>query len=331
MTSPNIVIIGQGYVGLNISVAAAGVGMSVVGYDIDASVIASLKKGISHVEGIDGSKIRLLQESGGLSFTSESNVLEECDVIVIAVPTGLTDNHLPDLSNLHAVVRTIIENAKTSKLIINESTSYPGTLRHEIAAAISAQSGIEHLYASSPERVDPANGTWNLENTPRLLSGLNELAKSKALSFYSEFCSEVVVVDTPEIAEAAKLLENSFRLVNISFINEFSMVLNEMKIDSSAVIAAASTKPYGFMRFNPSAGAGGHCIPVDPVYFQTAAKGFSAPAKLIEESLRINRNMPRYVVENIASHYGGDLAGKRVVIVGVAYKPNVADTRETPA
>ena len=331
MKSQNIVIIGQGYVGLNISVAAASAGMNVVGFDINTGLISSLKNGISHVEGIESTKIKLLQESGRLSFSIESDVLEICDTIIIAVPTGLTENKAPDLSNLQSAVDTIIKSTRTAKLIINESTSYPGTLRNEIAAPISNQSNIKHLFASSPERVDPANRNWNLENTPRLLSGINELATSRALSFYEAFCSKIVVVDTPEVAEAAKLLENSFRLVNISFINEFSMILSEMDIESSAVIEAASTKPYGFMKFTASAGAGGHCIPVDPVYFQTAAKRLFSPTGLIDESLRINRNMPKYIVDKITRDHGGDLRDKNVIIVGVAYKPNVADTRETPA
>ena len=324
-----VVIIGQGYVGLNLSVATSKAGFRTIGFDVNPIVVESLNSGISHIEGIPHELLQNLIEDSDLRFSSRPNDLSDADIVVIAVPTGLMKNGQPDLSNLRSAVNLIALHLKRPALIINESTSFPGTLHEEVVKPIRDFMKSEHLFASSPERVDPANPNWNLENTPRLVAGENMEALTKAVEFYSTFCKSVISVNRPEEAEAAKLLENSFRLVNISFINEFSRILVEMGIDPAAVIEAAATKPYGFMKFLPGAGAGGHCIPVDPVYFQMKAKEYSNPSLLIQKSIEINDSMARYIIEAVKRDHNNSLKGLNVMIVGVAYKSNVSDVRES--
>jgi UDP-N-acetyl-D-glucosamine dehydrogenase len=251
-----------------------------------------------------------------------------CDVIVIAVPTPLTESREPDLSFVHAAVELIQNNVKSPTLVINESTSYPGTLRKEIAARIT---GIQHLYASSPERVDPGNTRWGTKNTPRLIGGLTAEAVSKAKEFYSSFCDTVIEVSSPEVAEAAKIFENTFRQVNIALVNEFAQIADALGISGREVLDAAATKPYGFMEFNPGPGVGGHCIPVDPTYLAYVANEVGVPATFIKRANEVNLAMPAYVVKRVIAGAGGSVKGKSVVVVGVSYKANVGDTRETPA
>jgi UDP-N-acetyl-D-glucosamine dehydrogenase len=226
--------------------------------------------------------------------------------------------------------KTIIENVKKPVLVINESTSYPGTLRNEIAAVIEGASGLGHLYAASPERVDPGNEKWLQKNTPRLLAGLTPEATALARNFYSSFCDQIVEVSSPEVAEAAKLFENTFRQVNIALVNEFAQISNALDIPTQEVLDAAATKPFGFMSFKPGPGVGGHCIPVDPSYLAHVAEGAGVPATFIRYANEVNLAMPAYVVSRVAGDVGS-LKGKKVVVVGVAYKANVKDTREAPA
>ena len=326
-----VLIVGQGYVGLNLSVAAAKAGHDVIGFDTNVNLISTLSKGISHIEGISGNTLSALLKSSSLKFSNAPQSINDAEIVVIAVPTGLSENGMPDLSNLRNAVKLIANNLQNAALIINESTSYPGTLKDEISTPIRNSSQIHHLFASSPERVDPANSHWNLQNTPRLVAGENPDSLRAAVNFYSSFCDSIIQVKRPEEAEAAKLLENSFRLLNISFINEFSTILIEMGIDPEEVIEAASTKPYGFMKFTPSAGAGGHCIPIDPVYFQLKANEFSKPSALIEKALEINSGMTQQIIETIKRDHDGSLFGLSVNIIGLAYKPNVSDVRESPS
>jgi UDP-N-acetyl-D-glucosamine dehydrogenase len=204
-------------------------------------------------------------------------------------------------------------------------------LRTEIAERITKSSGVVHLYASSPERVDPGNTNWDVKNTPRLLSGLTPEAIALAKSFYAPFCDTIIETSTPEVAEAAKLFENTFRQVNIALVNEFAQIAHALQIDPREVISAASTKPYGFMEFTPGAGVGGHCIPVDPIYLSNVAAKAGVPATFIERATQVNQAMPAYVVSRVVTAAGGSIKGKKVVVVGVAYKPDVTDTRETPA
>jgi UDP-N-acetyl-D-glucosamine dehydrogenase len=229
--------------------------------------------------------------------------------------------------------KTVGENLKNPALIINESTSFPGTIRNYIKPAIEKYSGekFEHLYAISPERVDPGRADFNQKNTPRLYGGLTAEASTKTRDFYSKFCDQLVEVSSPEVAEAAKLFENTFRQVNIALVNEFAQITNALGISVYETLDAASTKPYGFMKFAPSAGVGGHCIPVDPTYLAVAAEEMGVPATFIRRANEVNLDMSKYVVDRVQADNGGSLQGKNVLIVGVAYKPNVADVRETAA
>ena len=323
-----VAIIGQGYVGLTIAVGAAGAGHSVVGFDVNQGLVAALNAGASHIEGITDKALASLVSSGTYKASNDASPLDGCDVIVIAVPTPLNEKRNPDLSYVHAAADLIAQNVKSPALIVNESTSYPGTLRKEIAARIS---GVEHLYASSPERVDPGSAKWGTKNTPRLIGGLTPAAVAKAREFYASFCDTIIEVSSPEVAEAAKIFENTFRQVNIALVNEFAQISDALGISSREVIEAAGTKPYGFMAFNPGPGVGGHCIPVDPSYLAHVANQVGVPATFIKRANEVNLAMPAYVVKRVIEGFGGSIAGKTVVVVGVSYKANVADTRETPA
>ena len=326
-----IAVVGQGYVGLTIAVESAKVGHHVVGFDVSQSLVQQLSSGISHIEGISTADLSELISNHRYRATTDGEGLAGAEVIVIAVPTPLDTNRNPDLTFVRAACASIIEHVKSPSLIINESTSYPGTLRKEIAEMIGAQSKVEHLYAASPERVDPGNAVWGSKNTPRLISGLTPEATVKAHDFYQSFCENLVIVSTPEVAEAAKLFENTFRQVNIALVNEFAQITHAMGIPTREVLHAAATKPYGFMEFTPGPGVGGHCIPVDPSYLAYAADEVGIAATFIRRANDVNLEMPTYVVERVKSDNGGSLSGKKVVVVGIAYKPNVADTRESPA
>ena len=323
-----VAIIGQGYVGLTIAVGAAGAGHSVTGFDVNSGLVEDLNSGKSHIEGISDSQLAGYISSGLFTASIDPSVLESSDVIVIAVPTPLDDDRNPDLSFVHAAAELINQQIKTPALIVNESTSYPGTLRKEIAARIT---GVDHLFASSPERVDPGNTQLGTKNTPRLIGGLTPAAVAKAKVFYGSFCDSIIEVSSPEVAEAAKIFENTFRQVNIALVNEFAQISDALGISSREVIEAAATKPYGFMPFSPGPGVGGHCIPVDPSYLAYVANEVGVPATFIKRANEVNLAMPAYVVKRVVAGAGGSVAGKSVVVVGVSYKANVADTRETPA
>jgi UDP-N-acetyl-D-glucosamine dehydrogenase len=323
-----VAIIGQGYVGLTIAADAAASGHHIVGFDVNPALVTQLNSGVSHIEGISNAALAGVIASGAYKASTNPSVLDGCDVIVIAVPTPLDEARNPDLSYVHAATDLIAQHVKSPSLIVNESTSYPGTLRTEIAARIT---GVEHLYASSPERVDPGNTQWGTKNTPRLIGGMTPAAVAKAKEFYGTFCDSIIEVSSPEVAEAAKIFENTFRQVNIALVNEFAQIAAALGISGREVIDAAATKPYGFMQFNPGPGVGGHCIPVDPSYLAHVANQVGVPATFINRANEVNLAMPAYVVKRVVAGSGDSIAGKSVVVVGVSYKSNVADTRETPA
>jgi UDP-N-acetyl-D-glucosamine dehydrogenase len=325
-------IIGQGYVGLTISVFAAE-HHTVVGFDVNQGVVDALNGGKSHIEGVTSSDLVKWIAAGKYSATTSAADIAGSDVVVIAVPTPLTKDRKPDLSFVEAACKTIGENLKTPALIINESTSFPGTVRNLIKPEIEKLSGgsVEHLYAVSPERVDPGRVDWDQKNTPRLYAGLTPDASKAVREFYSIFCDNLVEVSSPEVAEAAKLFENTFRQVNIALVNEFAQIAHALGISVYETLDAAATKPYGFMKFMPSAGVGGHCIPVDPSYLADTAVRVGVPATFIERANEVNLEMAAYVVGRVAADNGGSLSGKSIQVIGVSYKPNVADTRETPA
>ncbi len=327
-----IAIIGQGYVGLTIASFASKTNQ-VIGFDNSQKVVDQLNQGISHIEGVESTLIKTAINSGNYRASTNGADIADAEVVVIAVPTPLNKERKPDLSYIESACKTIAENITQPVLVINESTSFPGTIRNFIKPLIEGLSAnkIEHLYAISPERVDPGRSDWDQKNTPRLYAGLSPEASKRTREFYSTFCDNLIEVSSPEVAEAAKLFENTFRQVNIALVNEFAQISHALGISVYETLAAADTKPYGFMKFNPSAGVGGHCIPVDPSYLAHVAEGLGVPATFIQRANEVNLEMPKYIVARVAADNGGTLSGKSVQVIGVAYKPNVADTRETPA
>ncbi len=327
-----VAIIGQGYVGLTIAAFAAEF-YEVIGFDKNSKVVEKLNQGISHIEGVESSLLTKWITQGNYVATTSGSDISNSDIVVIAVPTPLTKDRKPDLSFIESACRTIGENIESSTLVINESTSFPGTVRNYIKPMIEkySNSQTQHLYAISPERVDPGRGDFNQKNTPRLYSGLTPEATIRTRDFYCKFCDNVVEVSSPEVAEAAKLFENTFRQVNIALVNEFAQISNALGIDVYETLSAANTKPYGFMKFTPSAGVGGHCIPVDPTYLAAIAEEHGAPSSFIRLANEVNLEMSKYIVKRVTDDNAGTLQGKNVLIVGVAYKPNVADVRETAA
>ena len=327
-----VAIIGQGYVGLTIARFASEF-HQVVGFDSNAETVTRLSKGISHIEGVDSADLVSSIQSGNYMATNEVNDISGAEIVIIAVPTPLTEDRKPDLSFIDSACQTIGRSLKKPALIINESTSFPGTLRDYIKPLVEkySVSKLEHSYSISPERVDPGRIDWNQKNTPRLYAGLTKEATEKTRQFYSTFCDNLVEVSSPEVAEAAKLFENTFRQVNIALVNEFAEIAHALGISVHETLDAANTKPYGFMKFNPSAGVGGHCIPVDPSYLAYAAAEKGVPAIFIERANEVNLEMPKYIVSRVKADNGGSLEGKYVQVIGVAYKSNVVDVRETPA
>jgi UDP-N-acetyl-D-glucosamine dehydrogenase len=327
-----IAIIGQGYVGLTIA-AFASEFYEVTGFDKNARLVDQLNAGISHIEGIDSALLAKWIKKGSYSATTRGEDISDSEIVVIAVPTPLTADRRPDLAFIEAASMTIGLNIHNPVLVINESTSFPGTVRNYIKPMIEKYSvnKVDHLYSISPERVDPGRGDFNQKNTPRLYAGLTPEASAKTREFYSKFCDNLVEVSSPEVAEAAKLFENTFRQVNIALVNEFAQIAHSLGISVYETLDAANTKPYGFMKFTPSAGVGGHCIPVDPTYLAAVAEEHGAPATFIRRANEVNLEMSKYVVDRVQSDNEGSLQGKSVLVVGVAYKPNIADVRETAA
>jgi UDP-N-acetyl-D-glucosamine dehydrogenase len=308
-----IAVIGQGYVGFPLAQIAAKSGFKVIGYDNNPNVIYSINTNEANLE-----------------LTDNMDLLANCDVYIIAVPTPLDNEGRPDLSYVIEASTIISKYANSGSLVINESTSFPGTLR-EIIAPIIDRSASKILFAAAPERIDPLNKNWNLSNTTRVIGGLTKEATDKAVKVYSSFCADIFTVNTPEIAESAKLLENTFRQVNIAFINQFAQIMDKFKIPVYEVIEAAATKPFGFMKFSPGLGVGGHCIPIDPIYLAEKAESVGAPTSLIRSADQINKSMPKYVLEKAKELLGGKISGKKVCIVGLSYKSDISDLRSSPS
>jgi UDP-N-acetyl-D-glucosamine dehydrogenase len=312
-----VAVIGQGYVGLPLAKAASSAGHEVIGFDNDPNVINSL----------------MVNEKNTINYrpTLVKSDINLCNIYIIAVPTPLTTSNKPDLSYLKSAAELIGSVAGDGALIINESTSFPGTLREIVEVTVSSSNKFKMLYASAPERIDPANTQWSIKNTPRVVAGLNSEATKAALDFYSSFCDEVYAVSSPEVAEAAKLFENTFRQVNIALANEFAQIAEKFGISANEVISASATKPFGFMKFTPGLGVGGHCIPIDPVYLEEKAQLLGAPTTFIKQATSVNQEMPRYVLSRLNKIAGGQLSGKKVCIVGLSYKKDVADIRQSPS
>jgi len=328
-----LAIIGQGYVGLPLAMAAVDAGWSVIGVDNFAAKVAQINSGSSPVEDISDAQLKAALSSGAYRATTEFSDVANASVITICVPTPLNKKREPDLTLLRSAVMGIAPFITNETLVVSESTSYPGTLRDVIIPIINSAKPATSptiYFASAPERVNPGDPVWNQKNTPRLIGAINSDSQTRALAFYDSICSAAVSVSTPEIAEAAKLLENTFRLINIALVNEFNQICSAAGINVHEVIDAASTKPYGFMPFRPGVGVGGHCIPVDPLYLTWWARQNGSKAEFVESADSINHAMPKYVAERALDLVDSNIKHPKVLILGVAYKPGVGDVRETP-
>lgn len=328
-----VVIVGQGYVGLPLAMSICEAGHEVIGFDLNSTIISSLNSGISHIEDIDSSFLSKCLSSGKYLATSNPKDFAQSEIAIIAVPTPLDEDRKPDVSYVESASKILGENLASSALIINESTSYPGTLRNVIVPAVQKHSSAttKHLYAISPERVDPGNLNWKIKNTPRLYAGLTPDAAKQAGDFYSTFCDTIIELSSPEAAEAAKLFENTFRQVNIALVNEFSLICHKLGINVHEVLDGAATKPYGFMKFSPGIGVGGHCIPVDPTFLSFAANQAGADAKFIELANEVNYEMPKKIIEEISRRRNEKIKDKKILVIGISYKSNISDVRESPS
>lgn len=329
-----LAIIGQGYVGLPLAMAAVGAGWMVIGVDNFEAKVTQINSGVSPVEDVSNEKLQTAIISGTYRATCDFSEVSQASVIVLCVPTPLNERREPDLTLLCSAATAAAPFVSNGTLVVSESTSYPGTLRDKIIPIINNQNlaGTKVIYfASAPERVNPGDTLWNQKNTPRLIGAIDYVSQIKALEFYSSICDAAIPVSTPEVAEAAKLLENTFRLVNIALINEFTQICSGSGINVNEVIKAASSKPYGFMPFRPGVGVGGHCIPVDPLYLTWWANQNGDTAKFIEAADSINHKMPEYVARRALAMVDSSVITPKVLILGVAYKAGVGDVRETPA
>ena len=328
-----VAVIGQGYVGLPLAISIAKAGHKVIGFDLNPELVANLNSGISHIEDIKNLDLDSALSEKRYRATSDLNLLCDTEIAIIAVPTPLDEKRNPDTSYVESASKILGENLKSSALIINESTSYPGTLRDLIAPIVSRFSphGIKHRFAVSPERVDPGNTKWTIKNTPRLMAGLDEESSQEVVNFYSTFCNEITLVSSPEVAESAKLFENTFRQVNIALVNEFSSICRALGISVHEVLEAANTKPYGFMKFSPGVGVGGHCIPVDPTYLAYISEKNGIEPRFIKLANQINLETPREIIKKIEKTFAFKLENKNILICGLAYKSNISDIRESPA
>jgi len=328
-------VIGLGYVGLPLAVAFAHEGCEVVAVDVDSRKVDAIKAGDSYIEDVPSDTLAAVSEH--IHATTRYARLERADAVLVCVPTPLTANREPDLGPLIDSTRALAEVLQAGQLVVLESTTYPGTTRERVAPLLE-ESGLSagrdfHL-AFSPERVDPGRTDFTLRNTPKVVGGLTEECAQRAQELYGLVCDNVVPVSSPEAAELCKLLENIFRSVNIALVNELAMLTDRMGIDIWEVVDAASTKPYGFMRFEPGPGMGGHCLPVDPFYLSWRAREFDMATEFIELAGKINQQMPYHCVakaQRALNDRGMSVKGARVTVMGVSYKPGVGDIRESPA
>lgn len=329
-------VVGLGYVGLPLAVEMVKQGFKVVGIDLDSSKIEKILRGESYIHDISSETLAEVVATGRFKPTTDYSSLREIDAISICVPTPLSENQDPDTSYIVTVVDQIKRYMKKGILITLESTTYPGTTEELIQRELEALGyvvGEDFFLCFSPERVDPSNTKFNTYNTPKVIGGTTEACLALGNALYSKYVQTVVPVSSPKVAEMSKLLENTFRSVNIAFVNEMAMMCDRMGIDIWEVIDAAKTKPFGFMPFYPGPGIGGHCIPLDPMYLSWKAKGFRFYSQFIELAQSTNDNMPYYVVNKtskIMNEYAKSIKKSKILILGMAYKPDIADLRESP-
>jgi UDP-N-acetyl-D-glucosamine dehydrogenase len=330
-------IVGLGYVGLPLARAVFDAGYGVIGYDVDESKVVKLKAGEPYLHHLGTELIAPFAKSERFTPTSDARELAHADVIILCVPTPLGQHNEPDISYVVNSTRMVAEVLRAGQLVVLESTTYPGTTRKDMQPILDASGlrcGHDYFLAYSPEREDPGRQNLTTAAIPKLVGGVDDVSTDLAMAFYTRCIQQVHRVSSAEVAETAKLLENIFRGVNIALVNELKVVLTEMGIDIWEVIAAASTKPFGFMPFYPGPGLGGHCIPIDPFYLTWKAKEYGRYTKFIELAGEINKHMPEYVVGRLALALNEDskaMKGAKVLVIGIAYKPNVDDIRESPA
>ncbi len=332
-----VAVIGLGYVGLPLAATFAQVGFDVTGIDVDQRKVDSANKGESYIPDVSSGILRELVSTQKLKFTTDYSILDEIDAISICVPTPLRKTRDPDISYVLAATRQVGAHVHRGQLIILESTTYPGTTEEVLLPELEAtglQVGRDIFLAFSPERIDPGNAHFDTHNTPKIVGGITADCTELAQAFYSAAIKSVIPVSSARVAEMTKLLENTFRAVNIGLVNEIAIMCEKLNINVWEVIDAAATKPFGFMRFLPGPGLGGHCIPVDPHYLSWKLKTLDYTARFIELAAEVNSSMPHYVVNKISAALNEQqrsLNGSRVLILGVAYKANVSDVRESPA
>lgn len=333
----DLAVIGLGYVGLPLAREAAQAGLEVIGFDVNVVVVKALNEGVSHVDDVSDADISRMLDAG-FSATSDESELGRADVVIICVPTPLTEEDGPDLGPVRAAVRALAPHLRPGRLVVLESTTYPGTT-DEVLAPILEESGlkagVDFNLAFSPERIDPGNATFGMRNTPKVVGGYTPICTQRAAAFYGKFVETVVMARGTREAETAKLLENTYRHVNIALVNEMARFCHELDIDLWDVIGLASTKPFGFQAFYPGPGVGGHCIPIDPNYLSHSVQvRLGYPFRFVQLAQEINASMPMYVArraQDILNSEGKAVKGTTVLLLGVTYKPDIADLRESPA
>jgi UDP-N-acetyl-D-glucosamine dehydrogenase len=331
-------ILGLGYVGLPLAAAFGEAGFQIIGIDPDPRKVKSLNKGESYIQDVPNKQISRLLKAGRLSATTDFSALRHCDAVSICVPTPLRKTGDPDMSFILSATEELAKYMHPGMIIVLESTTYPGTTREVLLPRLGKEKGLvvgkDFFLAFSPERVDPGREDWTTFNTPKVVGGITEECSEVAAAWYSQALKTVVSVSSAEAAELSKLLENTFRMINIGMVNELAIMCERLGVDVWEVIDAAATKPFGFMKFTPGPGLGGHCIPIDPLYLSWKMKAFQYNARFIELAADINTNMPRYVVSRVIDAFndrGKTLKGAKCLILGAAYKPDIDDIRESPA
>lgn len=336
--SATVGVIGMGYVGLPLLVNNAMSGFRSVGFDLNERIVDIINSGKSHILDVSSEAVSELRDKGMISASSDFALLADCDVIAICVPTPIDSHYQPDISYVRSAAEEVSANVTEGTLVVLESTTYPGTTEEIIQPLLAGRGfeiGKDIFLAFSAERVDPGNKEYNTRNTPKVVGGVTQVCTELAAMYYGMALeAEIHPVSSPKVAELEKILENSFRFVNIALVNEFAKICEKMDIPVWEVIDAARTKPYGFMAFYPGPGPGGHCIPVDPMYLTYKAKEYKCSTSMIEAACDINSSMPQYCVSRVSAILNGagkPLKGSKVLMLGMAYKPDINDVRESPA
>jgi len=333
-----VAILGLGYVGLPLAVVFAEAGFNVIGIDPDERKVNTICRGESHIQDVPGEQVARLVTSGKLDATTDFSVLRSADAVSICVPTPLRKTGDPDLSFILSATDELAKYVHPGMIVVLESTTYPGTTREILLPKLAEEQGLsvgeDFFLAFSPERVDPGREDWTTLNTPKVIGGITPACSEVAAAWYAQALQTVVPVSSAEVAEMAKLLENTFRMINIGLVNEMAIMCDRLGVDVWEVIDAAATKPFGFMKFTPGPGLGGHCIPIDPLYLSWKLRGLQYTARFIELASEINTGMPRYVVgkvQDALNEQGKPIKGSQVLVLGAAYKPDIDDLRESPA